>query len=789
MTAEGLLRTRGGPVLLWLALCAVAAVLSTRVPLLTDMSAFLPRQPTAEQRVLLDSLREGPASRLLLIGIDAVPPAKQAALSDSVAAAMRASGRFAWVGNGRIGDFDAEQAWLFQHRYLLSPRVDAEMFGVGVLQQRLRESIAGLAGVAGLLPRELWLRDPTGEFAAAAAQLAIGESAPHTARGVWVSRDRALLLLMAQVAGAGADLDAQQRALAALERGFERVRSELNLPQARLLLSGAPVFAVQSREAIRDDVTRLGVLGLCAIAALLTLFFRSPLPLALATVPLVSAVLAGAAAVAVAFGAIHGLTLGFGIALVGEAVDYALYTLGRSARAVPGEQLPAHERVFWSTVRLGVLTSIAGFAALLLSGFPGLAQMAVFSIFGLIAAALTARFVLPALTPPSLRSPDRSRLERRLRSAVAALRRLRWPLAALALAAAAVVALRAGAVWDADLASLNPIARAATQLHERLQHELGAPDAGRFVVVSAGSDEAVLQALERLQPSLDALVERAAIAGYDSPARLLPSRATQLQRLAALPPPDVLQRRLEQATEGLPLRAQRLAPFVDDVAAARARGPIDRSDLGGSALALRLDSLLIRDGERSTALVPLRSAPGGAIDVAAVRSALPEVPTASVTVLDVRQQTDRLYRQYLREAIVLSLLGAAAIVGLLAAALRDPSRLARVCAPLAAAVLLVVAAFALAQVRLNLLHLIGLLLVVAVGSNYALFFAMQAGSRPSGSGMLSSLLFANLTTVAAFGVLSTSAIPLLSALGATVAAGAALALALAGAWSAADAAD
>ena len=47
-------------------------------------------------------------------------------------------------------------------------------------------------------------------------------------------------------------------------------------------------------------------------------------------------------------------------------------------------------------MRLGLFTSICGFAALLFSGFPGLAQLGVFSVAGLVAAALTTRFVLPA---------------------------------------------------------------------------------------------------------------------------------------------------------------------------------------------------------------------------------------------------------------------------------------------------------------------------------------------------------------------------------------------------------
>ena len=153
--------------------------------------------------------------------------------------------------------------------------------------------------------------------------------------------------------------------------------------------------------------------------------------------------------------------------------------------------------------------------------------------------------------------------------------------------------------------------------------------------------------------------------------------------------------------------------------------------------------------------------------------------------LDLKEETDRLYAGYLHEAGMLSLGGSLAIVALLALSIRSLPGVLMVCAPLAGAVVLVIAGFALAGQRMNLLHLVGLLLVVAVGSNYALFFRyMRHGGQanPAASATLASLVFANLTTVIGFGVLSVSRVPLLSALGTTVGAGAALALALSCVW-------
>src|SRR5678815_2827827 len=85
-------------VAVWLAAVAVALVVAWRAHYVADLSAFLPSAPTPEQAVLLDQLKSGAASRLLVIGIEGGAPGDDAAAvtraeaSKRVAAALRASG-------------------------------------------------------------------------------------------------------------------------------------------------------------------------------------------------------------------------------------------------------------------------------------------------------------------------------------------------------------------------------------------------------------------------------------------------------------------------------------------------------------------------------------------------------------------------------------------------------------------------------------------------------------------------------------------------------------------------
>ena len=218
------------------------------------------------------------------------------------------------------------------------------------------------------------------------------------------------------------------------------------------------------------------------------------------------------------------------------------------------------------------------------------------------------------------------------------------------------------------------------------------------------------------------------------------------------------------------------------MAAARAQGPLTREAIAGTALEAGVDGLVFReDGGTWVAMVGLR--PGAKpIDAAAVRAVLAPVPQALV--LDVKGELDRIYAGYVRQALAASAAGLLAIVLLLAIALRSVRRVAAIAVPLAAAVLLIMAAHALAGSAMSLLHMVGLLLVVAIGSNYALFFDRLDGMDPQGAPRtIASLALANLTTVASFGALSLSSIPVLSAIGGTVAAGAFLSLVLSAAAS------
>ena len=709
-----------------------------------------------------------------MVAIEGGDAAQRAKASRDLRGRLEKLPEFVSVQNGEAGSLDADRDFLFAHRYLLSPAVKPERFTVDGLRDAVANSIDLLASPAGMMLKPFLTRDPTGELVEMISGLNAGAQ-PNIRDGVWASRDGERAMLLIQTAALGSDTDGQEKAIGLIRSLFAEGTSGSEL---KVQLSGPGLFAVKSRATIKSEVSRLSTISTLAIIAVLFFVYRSGRLMTLGLLPVLSGALAGVVAVSLAYGTVFGITVGFGSALIGEAVDYSIYYFVQSSK-LGVDQWRAR---FWPTIRLGVLTSICGFAALLFSGFPGLSQLGLYSLSGVLAAAIVTRFILPPLAGSNFAMRDLSHLGPLLKGGIAVLQGLRWPVILLTLAAMAVLLVNRDHLWHPNLSALSTVSAEDGAVDQALRADISAPDARYMAVITAPDREAALQAAERAGQQLDGLIAQGIIGGYDSPARFLPSQAMQASRRASLPTGEELQARLQAALTDSPLAANKLGGFIEDVAKAKGHGSLSREALNGTSLALAVDSLLLQRPNGWSVLLPLRP-PGGdkegdtGVDIAIepVRAAL---AGSGALFVDMKNEFDTLYNDYLHEATLLSLAGFVAIVVLLAVTLRSPRRLATVLLPLLIAVILVIAGLHLAGEQLHLLHLIGMLLIVAVGSNYALFFDRAASGEGLDTPTLVSMAVANLTTAIGFGTLALSNVPVLHAVGATVGPGAILALLL-----------
>jgi predicted exporter len=750
---------------IWLAGLLVCALLIVRTSFTADLSAFLPRSPSTAQQVLVDQLRDGVVSRLVLVALEGAPADALALLSRDTASWLRGDPLIAAINNGESTGIERDRAYLWNNRYLLSSAVTPARFTVQGLRDALQNDLRLLQSPGGLFLKRALPSDPTAEILHLTDQLTGEGTGPVSRDGVWFSADGTRALLLVQTAAPGFDLDAQQRTLDRIRAAFDDARAAGNASSARLLMTGPGVFSVQTRDTIEADVKRSSVLATLMVAGLLFMVYRSPRVLALSLLPAASGTLAGIAAVSLGFGTVHGITLGFGVTLLGETVDYAIYLFTQTLPGTPPDRtLPR----IWRTLLLGVMTSVVGFGTMLFSSFSGLAQLGLFSITGLLVALCVTRWVLPTLLPADFATERPARMAPVLTALISAAPALRTPLLAVMLLSLGWLFYQGDAVWSGDLSSLSPVAQSDQQLDERLRRDLGAPDVGHLLVVNAEDRDGALAAAEKLTGPLEELVRQNALDGYDTPALYLPSQATQRARQAALPDPGILRGDLAQALEGLPFRPDAFEPFLNSVAKARSAPLLDPSSIGGTSLKLKLDSLLVRSGETWTAMLPLR----GVTNLQAISERLSQ----DAVLLDLKGESNLLYRTYRQEALILALLGSVAITVLLAVGLRSVRSVTVVVIPLTAAVVITMALLTALGQQLSIFHLVGLLLVVGVGSNYSLLFERPEPSEVLRERTVASVTIANLCTVIGFGILSFSSIPVLHGIGMTVAIGAFLSL-------------
>lgn len=749
--------------LAWLALLALAGFAVGRaLEVSGDLRRFMPEPRTPAQRLLIDELGEGPGARLLLVALEGAPAETLAAQSDALRRALQADPRFVHVANGAGLGLDVIPESLRAYRYLLTPTFDAAPLDRAALDEALALRVQDLGSPAASLVEPLVPSDPTLETLVLAEGWQPAHQ-PGLRHGVWFDRDGRRALLFVQTRAAGFDPTGQAEAVQALHDAFGRVRGA---SASRLELGGPGAFSVEIGARTQREASLIGTIDSLVFVLILWLAYRSWRAPLLGALPLASGGLAGLGAVALSSDAVHGITIAFGFTLIGVAQDYPIHLFSHQR---PGLAPRDNARALWRTLGTGVASTCIAYLTFFVAGVEGLRQLAVFTIVGLATAALATRFVLPSLLdadgpgafPDVATMPPIQRLWTRAQ---------RWPRIrivhglALAAMALAIALLAPGAFWQNDLSRLTPAPAELLARDARLREQLAAPDVRYVIVVQAGSVETALQASERLRPALDAAQARGALGGFDLAARYLPSVATQRARQAQLPARDALAPMLARAVAASPFQRDAFEPFLDDVERARTAAPLTPKALAGTPLAQAIEGLLVERGDGATALVSLTDIR----DVAAVEKI---AAAHGATLLDLKAASESLVAEYRTRV-----LGALALASVLLAltvwvSLRDPRRVLRVLAPMALTTLVILAVLRAGGVELNLFHLVALILAAGLGLDYALFFDHAGDARDEQLRALHAIVVCSLTTMLVFSVLALSSIPVLRAIGGTVALG------------------
>ncbi|MBU8897027.1 MMPL family transporter [Corallococcus sp. M34] len=777
-------RIRAHPVwtvLLCLLVLGGAGAIASRVHLDENVAALLPGGPGSpgEAATLLSEF--GALDTLLLdLSLPGGSRDELIAQGDALVARLKATNQFSQLYSGPSqAELVKLGALVLPKRlYLLeNPREELE---ARLSPERLSQSLArlklSLAAPEAMGLKQLLLADPLGLNTDLLGRLAKQGGELQLDRGHLLSADGTHLLLVGTPARRALDVDASQ----ALMDELGRVSGELKQTtggRATLRWVGGPRFAAESAAAIRHDISDNFILSTVVMLAVFVLRFRGLRLLVLASVPLVFGVVGGVAAMALLQGHMHGLTLGFGSALVGIAMDYPLHLIN-SAAAEPGDRAHAYTsttRAVFQGLCLGFFTTAMGFLALFLSEFPALRELGYFSTIGLVLAFL-ANFVL---VPPLC-----ARLgPRQATPSGMAPRLLRFALPPRAALVTTLVLLALGGgfsrslVFDGDLRKLDSQNARTLADYDEVLALFRQPSSSSLVVSSGPTLEDALRINDAVARSIEPLKRSGVLSSAMSLAALVPSAETQRQRAEQLRGMDLeaARQKLSAASVAAGFTPEAFTRFWQEVGAV-ARGevaPITPEELQGTSLGMLLSRAIRCEGAECRIATTLERRAGSSLE--AVSSVLP----AGARMVDSEALANRAVAEIPRQIAMLCVLGVFGNLLFLSWVYRSVRQAILTCLPCAVALVLTVGLMSLLGLPVNLVSAGGLVLVFGCGVDYGLF-ALEglAGNQPDGVEQLGVLLAA-FTTLAGFGTLAIAQNGAMRALGISTGLGTAISAAVA----------
>jgi predicted exporter len=764
-------RTRWGPVVIFaILLCGLGVYARSAFQVINDITSFVPEARDGAVFSVARALADSDLARSMILTIEGPTIDEAVAGAKELGAALVRDPGIAWVRGG-VDDtvIDAAYQAYFPRRFSFwTDRPDLASGGLSddALREAARALRRELALPWGPLVSKVGAADPLLMFPGHLARLrASRDDGLLLQQGQFVSAEGRHAVLFLGTRAAAFDGAKQADVLRAIDLSYEQV-NRAHGSVLRLESSGVNRFAVYAQKCIAADIQRVSLVSTAGIVVLFLVLFRSLRYVVLGLVPLAAGAICAMAVGLKLFGSLHGLTLAFGSSLIGVAIDYsALYFTRHTISPDPDGPEASILRI-WPALWLGALTTVAGLAGLAWTSVPGLREIAVFSAAGVSTALLATRWLVPPFVPWHPRaSRSLQRLAALAGRGVARSRGARRGLFVMLAAGAAICAVGLPRVrWLDDVSALNTVSPSILAEDERVRERVGGADPGHFVIALGESDEEALESNDEVARRLEDLQKERVLDGFRSLHTVLWSARAQEASRQALGADATLPDRLERAFQAEGFVPHAFRTFANDLAAPPPP-PLTFELLAGSPLVDLVRPFRLAVGGQIAIVTVLR----GVHDDAKLVSRLADL--RGVHYLDQRLFFGQAYRRF--RAGTLEMIGAGLVVVLLIV----HARYRRVRLSLAAFLPCVIAAattvslLALRGSPLNLLHLVGLLLVLSMGADYGIF-VVESRDQPEELGAtLVSLVVAMLSTVLSFGLLGMSENPALRALGITAAMG------------------
>lgn len=532
----------------------------------------------------------------------------------------------------------------------------------------------------------------------------------------------------------------------------------------QLLASSGLLYSAHGQRQATSEISLMGGIASAGALLLMLLVFRRVRVL-LAFIPAAIGVFAGLTACVAVFGHIHVMTLVLGASLIGVAIDYPLHLLSKSWTLQPWDSWRAL-RATMLGLTLGLVTNAIGYLALAFTPFPALKQVAIFSAAGLLGAYLSSVCLLPMLLGKGeIRpwQPPHTLASRLLDWRKALLRKLPTPWLLLIFALFCAGGLLQLSHKD-DLRQWASVPPQLLEQSKTISQIIGMQPTSQFFLVRGKDEDQLLQRQLQLSQRLDRLVQQGQLKSYLALSQLAAPRTQQESLRQAL---DKVPANSAALTAlGIPLTA--ITQEVQQLQSLPALG-IDQvlsGPLGEPWLSLWLGRT--DDGEVA-GLISLQGLSDSEL-LAAQAEGLD-----GVKLVDRLGELNRLFAATQVSAAELKLASCLLIFAVLCISFGARGA-ARILAVSLLAALASLASLGWLGQPLTLFSLFGLLLVTAIGVDYAILIRERVGG--AATSLLGTLLSA-LTTWLSFGLLAVSSTPAVSNFGLTISIGLAFSFLLA----------
>jgi len=729
----------------------------------SDMQQFLPQDSVDKSSLninpfkIINILNET-NSGLFLIAIEGGNDTQRATASINLRKKLMKDKMFIFVNNGSGRLPKKDRALIKKYRYLLSSKHDdleQNPFSENALEFEFKERYQEILSPLGGLLKKSIAYDPTAEMRFILNQWQLGKE-PHKKRSVWFSDNYQSALLVTAIHIKGIDINAQQHAIETINQIF----SEVNNGELKLTISGAGVFAVQAREKIKSESQQISFIASIAVMLFMYIAFRSIWYVILAVIPLLSAIICGTILTQFIFGSIQGITLAFGLTLIGVALDYPVHVF---SHIISSESIKQSIKNIWPTMRLGAITTSLGFFALTQTNFDGLAQLGVFAMSGLLTAALITRYILPYLI--TLRSVRQNSvvpqwIELLNRNSI----KFNIINTILIISVAIIFLFNFPTHWESDLAKLSPASLDQISIDRKLRKQLNADDLVNVAILKANDSNGILLKSEELSSALDEMVKLKIITSYRAPSHILPSTERQRKRQHNLPDSIVLEQNVKKALEKSHFSAKSFNIFRKEVEESKLLAPLDKKNLNGTLLGRQLSAMLFKNQNEWFGIIRFI----GVKDKVALSKRLENLDDQDIKYLNIKEVSQSIVNGFRDEALILIAIGLVIIFITLIIGLRDNQRLIRVCFIVGAALTFNILTLNILGQALSIFHLISLLLVLGLGLDYSLFFTRRGDNKEIQARTSYGMLVCFGSTALVFGMLALSNIPVLRAIGLTV---------------------